>query len=194
LETLCLTYFILEILGRPMDKACDLLRAFNDRPERSNICMAVGTLRTRAHAEAVVALKPDFVVSAIFSRPVLDVAAEAGIPYVPAVSTLQGIHDVMEAFEELGLDLRVLKICPLDWVTVEVVDIMSAIFPGIAFCPTGTVQIADIADLKAKPWMGAAMERWFVPDELIFAHDWEAIRTILRTIEANAAQGIARRA
>jgi len=37
------------------------------------------------------------------------------------------------------------------------------------------------------------MERWFVPDELIHAEDWDAIRTILREIKELASEGESRR-
>lgn len=184
---------MLEILGRPMGKAIDLLASFNERPERSKVYTAIGTLKTRKDAEAVVALKPDLLVSAIFSRQVLDVAVDAGIDYLPAVSTLQDIQNVLEAFDEVGRELSILKVCPVEVVPIGMVNIMANIFPGIRFCPTGTIEIEDIPEWKAMPWMAAPMERWFVPDELIYAHDWDAIRGRLRKIKELAAEGVAKR-
>ncbi len=184
---------VLEILGRPMDDALELLAALNERPQRAKVFMAVGTVRTRDDAKRVVALKPDLVVSAAFSRRVLDVTVEAGIPYVPAISTLQDIQNVMDAYEEVGRELEVLKVCPADMTNIHFLSMYAGIFPGIKFCPTGNIEIQAIGEWKAMPWMGAPMERWFVPDELIHAEDWDAIRTILREIKELASEGESRR-
>jgi len=184
---------ILEILGRPMDDALKLLAALNERPQRKKVLMAVGTVRTRKDAERVVALKPDLVVSGAFSRRVLDVTVEAEIPYVPAISTLQDIQDVLDAYEEVGHELKVLKVCPVDLATINILSMYAGIFPGISFCPTGSIVVQDIAEWKAMPWMGAPMERWFIPDELIFAGDWDEIRVKLQEIRTQAQIGESQR-
>lgn len=184
---------ILEILGRPMDDALELLAQVNERPQRAKVFMAVGTVRTRDDAKRVVELKPDFVVSGAFSRRVLDVTVEAGIPYVPAISTLQDIQNVLDAFEDVGRELKVLKVCPADMTNIYFLSMYAGIFPGISFCPTGNIRLEDIPAWKAMPWMGAPMERWFIADELIHAEDWEAIRTRLREIKELARQGESQR-
>ncbi len=181
---------VLEILGRPMDDALKILAGVCERPERSKVFMAIGTVLTRSQAEQVVALKPDLVVSAAFSRRVLDVTVDAGIDYVPAVSSLQDIQDILDAYEDVGREVKVLKVCPVMLANIEMVSIFSAIFPGIKFCPTGTIELEDIATWKAMHWMGAPMERWFVPDSLIESHDWDAVRTKLRQIRVQAAAGV----
>ena len=187
------SYPVLEILGRPMEKALPLLHAFNERPERSRIAMAVGTILTRRHAEQAVAAKPDLLVSPAFSRRVLEVAVEAGIPYIPAVSTLQDIQDVLDAYEDVGWELRVLKACPLNWITPAIMDMIARIYPTITFCPTGTVELEDIPLLKARSWMGAPMEQWFLERAWIDDGNWDRVRERLREIRRLAEAGEANR-
>jgi len=132
-------------------------------------------------------------VSPAFSRHILDVAVEADIAYLPAVSTLQDIQNILEAYAEVGRELKVLKVCPVKIVTMEIAQMYANIFPGIVFCPTGTIEIEALSAWKANPWMGVAMEQWFVPTEVIQARDWDTARASLRKIKALAAEGVAQR-
>ena len=186
-------YPILEILGRPMDKALAILEELNARPQRSKVYMAIGTIITRSDAERVAALRPDLMVSPAFSRKVLEVAVQADIPYVPGISSLQDVQDVLDAFEDVGREVTVLKVCPVDLLGRDLVGVIGGIYPGIALCPTGTINMEDIPEWKAMPWMGAPMERWFVPDEMIHACDWDVIRSRLQEIKRLAAEGLSRR-
>jgi len=173
---------ILEILCRPLAEAADLLRQLNDMPQRTLAHVGLGTVKTRRDAEAIVDLRPDFIVSPAFSARVLAVAAEAGIPYIPGIITLQDVQDVLEAFEDHGLELKVLKVCPINILNYEYFEVLHGIYPGIVFCPTGTVTMATLPKWKSISYVGPAMENWFVPAEMLDAKDWPAARGRLAEI------------
>lgn len=176
-------YPAMEILCRPLPEALESLKALNDCSARNLVSIGLGTVRTEKDACAAVKVKPDFLVSAAFSRRVLAVAAEAAIPYIPVVSSLQDIQDVWEAFEDFGLELSVLKLCPVEGMTPNYIRCLCGCFPGITFCPTGTVPIKDIPRWRAIPGIGASIESKYVPGELIEQGDWAQVRQRLQCIK-----------
>ena len=176
------SYHALEVLARPIDRAVALLRALRQTPEGGLLRLGIGTVRTRADAEQAMTASPDFLVSPAFSHGVFDVALKAGIPYIPGVCTLQDVQNVMDAFEEAERPLEMLKLCPVCDLSMEYVAILGALYPGIVFCPTGTVTLEALPDWCRIPHIGPAMESEFVPPELIDAGDWDTVRECLRTV------------
>ena len=168
-------YPAMEILARPRHEGLELFRKLNDRPERKQLFVGLGTIKTGEDAREAVALQPDFLVSPAFSRRVLAVAVEAGIPYVPGVCMLQDVQNVLDAFEEVGWTVEVLKLCPVEVVTTYYVTMMAAIYPGIVFCPTGTITEENLPEWRSVPCIGPPMEL-FVPGEWIERGDWAAVR------------------
>ena len=168
-------YPALEILARPSDEGFELFRRLSDRPERRQLLLGLGTVKTEREAREAVVLRPDFLVSPAFSRRVLDVAVEAGVPYIPGVCMLQDVQNVLDAFEEVGRDVKVLKLCPVEVLTTYYVTMMAAIYPGIVFCPTGTITEENLPEWRSIPCIGPPMEL-FVPGEWLERGDWAAVR------------------
>ena len=185
-------YRILEILARPLDEAIELLKAAMDSPQRDHVWIGMGTVKTERDAKQVVELNPDFIVSPTFSARVLHVAAQAGIPYIPGVITLQDVQDILEAFEDEGLELKVLKVCPVNILNHDYFGILSEIYPGIVFCPTGTGGMETLSEWKKIPSVGPVMESLFVPPEMLDAQDWSVVRARLAEITAIAKQSTGR--
>ncbi|MBN1555370.1 MAG: bifunctional 4-hydroxy-2-oxoglutarate aldolase/2-dehydro-3-deoxy-phosphogluconate aldolase [Phycisphaerae bacterium] len=177
---------LLEILARPVEDALLLLRELNDRPQRANVRLAVGTLKRAAETRRFAELQPDMLVSPAFSRNILDVAAEFDLPYLPGVCTLQDIQDVIDAFDEVGRDVRILKLCPVEIMTWNYVRMISCIHPEITFCPTGTITLGDLSMWRSLPCIGPAMEDHFVPSEMIDTGDEIRIRRRLQEIRRMA--------
>ena len=96
-------------------------------------------------------MKPDFLVSPAFSQRVLDAALEAKIPYIPAVHTFQDVQDVIDAFDDRGVEVRLLKLCPVYGLTRDYVRSLCGCFPGIVFCPTGEITLENYYDWKSTP-------------------------------------------
>ena len=175
-------YPALEVLSRPPEQGFEVLRQINGRPERALVRWGLGTVTTEKVARQAASLRPDFLVSPAFSRRVLHVAAAEGLPYVPGVRTFQDVQDVLEAFEDEGLPLRVLKLCPIDGLSLDYVKMLSGCYPGILFCPTGEVTLDNYAHWRQLACIGAPLGSWFLPRELLEAGDWAAVRERLRSV------------
>lgn len=177
---------ILEILARPIGDAERLLGELNCRSQRRAVCVAVGTIKSRGDAERIVALRPDVLVAPTFSKAVLDVAVKNDLLYIPGVCTLQDIQNVIDAFDAVERKADILKLCPVEMMTWDYVQIVTAIYPGILFCPTGTVTLDTLPRWKSIRSIGPPMESSFVPDELIDKGRESAIRECLASIRTRA--------
>ncbi|HCK42765.1 MAG: hypothetical protein CMJ72_15670 [Planctomycetaceae bacterium] len=173
-------YPILELLGRPMDKAIEILHEINKRPERNIITWALGTVRSKTEAKAAVEVRPDLLVSPAFSRQVLDVAVAADIPYIPGVETFQDVQNVCDAFEEHHKDVEVLKLCPVYHLSAEYVGALCGCFPGIVYCPTGEITLENYLHWKSISGIVAPMGGQLVPHDWILRKEIHAIRNRLR--------------
>ncbi len=63
--------------------------------------------------------------------------------------------------------LKVLKIYPVDMLSFEIVQGMANTFPGITFCPTGTVPLETLPKWKKMPCIGAVMTSRIVPATIV---------------------------
>lgn len=176
----------LEVLARPLADALTTLREVFSRTERNLIYWGIGTLKTRADALEAAELRPDFFVSPAFSRRVLEVAVDRGIPYIPAVYTFQDVQNVIDAFDEFGLSVQLLKLCPVYGLTAEYVRSMAACFPGISFCPTGEITMENFAHWKRMPAIAAPMGSRLIPRDLLEQNDFVAVRHRLRQLREMA--------
>lgn len=172
-------YPVIEVLCRPAEQALPLVEELFESRHRHTIRWGIGTIRDAATAQRVVALRPDFMVSPAFSRRVLDVAVEAGVPYVPAVHTFQDVQDVLDAFDDHGLHVRVLKLCPIYGLSNDYVQSLRGCFPGITFCPTGEVTIENYATWRGMVGAGAPMGRRLIPPDAVACGDSKTITHLL---------------
>jgi 2-dehydro-3-deoxyphosphogluconate aldolase / (4S)-4-hydroxy-2-oxoglutarate aldolase len=187
-------YPALEVLARPLPEALAAMQEVNRRPQRHRVKWGVGTMRTAKDAQEVIALRPDFLVSPAFSPRVLDVAVAASIPYIPAVHTFQDVQNVLDAFEDRGLEVRLLKLCPVYGLTRDYVQSLCGCFPGISFCPTGEVTLENYLHWKSMPGIVAPMGSRLAPTALLQAGDWSAVRERLRLLRRMAEEAGRRRA
>lgn len=175
-------YPAIEILARPIEAALAVLEQVSLRPERQLLRWGIGTLRFERDAAAAATVTPDFLVSPAFSRGVLQVAVRARIPYLPAVQTFQDVQNVLEAFDEHGLEVKLLKLCPVFGLSRQYVEALCGCFPGILFCPTGEVLVENYIAWKSIPGIVAPMGSEFVPRALLESNDIAAIRSRLQQI------------
>lgn len=172
----------LEVLARPLAELLPTLREVFSRPQRNSVYWGIGTLKNRADALEAAELRPDFFVSPAFSRRVLEVAVECGIPYIPGVFTFQDVQNVIDVFDEFGLSVQILKLCPVFGLTAEYVRGMAGCFPGISFCPTGEITLENYSHWKRMPAITAPMGSRLIPRELIERKDFTAVRDRLRVL------------
>lgn len=179
-------YPALEVLARPLPEALATMQEVNRRPQRRKIKWGVGTMRTSRDAREMISLRPDFLVSPAFSLRVLDAAVEANIPYIPAVHTFQDVQNVLDAFEDRHLEVRLLKLCPVFGLTHEYVQALCGCFPGISFCPTGEITLENYPDWKSMPGIVAPMGSRMIPTALLQAGDWPAVHEHLHLLRRMA--------
>lgn len=173
-------YPCLELLSRPLDRAIQTFREIRTRPERRLVHWGIGTILTERAAQQAAELRPDFLVSPAFSQRVLKIASEAGIPYIPGVHSFQDVQDALEAFEEQGLKLKLLKLCPIYGLTSEYVAALCGCYPGILFCPTGEVTLENYREWKQMPGIAAPMGSRFIPQGALERGDFAEVRSRLR--------------
>jgi len=185
-------YPTLEILCRPPEEALSIVKELNTMPERKLIALGIGTVTSEQTARLAVELKPDFIVSPAFSRKVLAVAVEAGIPYIPGIEGFQEVQDVLDAFSDYGLPVEILKICPIINISPAYLTMLCNCYPGIRFCPTGDPKIESLetfVEWKKHPGIAAPMSAGFVPRKLLEEQDFDAVRQRLRYIRSLDYQG-----
>lgn len=172
----------IEVLARPLTDVLPTLREVFALPARKLVYWGIGTLKNRADALAAAELQPDFFVSPAFSRRVLEVAVDRGIPYIPAVHSFQDVQDVLDAFDEFGLSVQLLKLCPVYGLTAEYVRSIAACFPGILFCPTGEITLENYSQWKRMPAIAAPMGSRLIPRELLDRKDFVAVQHRLQAL------------
>lgn len=173
-------YPAIELLGRPSEQALAAMSRIVEAPQRSKLKWGIGTVRTHAAARQAVALRPDFIVSPAFSPRVLEMAVQANVPYIPGVHTFQDVQNVIEAFEEYELTVKVLKLCPVFGLSPDYIQALRGCFPGIVFCPTGEITFENYLEWKRIPGIVAPMGSQLVPRDWLDAGDFEAVRHRLR--------------
>lgn len=159
------------------------------------------TLRTRGALEAIKAIKasvPDavvgvgtvvrlqdvrsavdagarFAVSPGLSEELAKAAAEAKLPYMPAVQTGS---EIMTA-RRLGF--TTLKFFPARPAGgVAALKAFAPVFPDVAFCPTGGVGADDFREYLKLENVMAVGGSWMVPVELVRRRDWRGIEASAR--------------
>lgn len=179
-----------EILCRPIEPALQLMQAIARRPERKEVLVGLGTVRSAADAVRAVAVKPDFIVSPAFSRNVLQTAKRAGIPYLPGVSSFQDVQDVCDAYDEEKIPLKALKLVPVESMSRQYLDYLAGCFPGILYLPSGDPFIETRASTylswKSLPFIAAPMGANFIPRAWLEKGDMAKVRARLRALRALA--------
>lgn len=103
--------------------------------EMPNLHLGIGTIKTAAEATAFVEAGADFMVSPIVHPQVADIAARAGILWVPGCMTPTEIA-LAQAHQA-----KLIKIFPAAILGPEFVSAIRDLFPGQLFVPTGGVEL-----------------------------------------------------
>ncbi|MGV8878772.1 MAG: bifunctional 4-hydroxy-2-oxoglutarate aldolase/2-dehydro-3-deoxy-phosphogluconate aldolase [Sphingobacteriaceae bacterium] len=103
--------------------------------ELPNLHLGIGTIKTAAEATAFVEAGADFMVSPIVHPQVADIAAKAGILWVPGCMTPTEIA-LAQAHRA-----KLIKIFPAAILGPEFISAIRELFPGQLFVPTGGVEL-----------------------------------------------------
>jgi 2-dehydro-3-deoxyphosphogluconate aldolase/(4S)-4-hydroxy-2-oxoglutarate aldolase len=105
--------------------------------ESPDLYLGIGTIKSRTEAEAFIAAGADFIVAPIINPEVGEVAAKAGLLWIPGCMTPSEIYKAQE------LKAAVIKIFPANILGPEFVSSIKELFQGQLFIPTGGVEIEE---------------------------------------------------
>jgi 2-dehydro-3-deoxyphosphogluconate aldolase/(4S)-4-hydroxy-2-oxoglutarate aldolase len=105
--------------------------------EAPDLYLGIGTVKSKAEAEAFVKAGADFIVAPIINPEVGEVAAKAGLLWIPGCMTPSEIYKAQEH------QAMVIKIFPANILGPEFVSSIKELFQGQLFIPTGGVEIEE---------------------------------------------------
>lgn len=124
-----------------------------------------------------------FAVTPGCTSALLATAVEAGIPVLPGVMTPS------EALSVLAAGFDHLKLFPAGPAGgVALLKALAGPLPQLRFCPTGGVNLNNLADYLALPNVVCVGGSWLAPADKVKAGDWAAIRTLAQQAVAAASK------
>jgi 2-dehydro-3-deoxyphosphogluconate aldolase / (4S)-4-hydroxy-2-oxoglutarate aldolase len=137
--------------------------------------VGVGTVVRLQDVRSAVDAGARFAVSPGLSEELAKTAADAKLPYMPAVQTGS---EIMTA-RRLGF--TTLKFFPARPAGgVAALRAFAPVFPDVAFCPTGGIGADDVRDYLKLENVVAVGGSWMVPADLVKKQDWRAIERSAR--------------
>jgi len=135
--------------------------------------VGVGTLSTAAQITAARHAGAQFGVSPGLTLDLSAAARDADWPFLPGVMTPA---ELMQA-REWGFDCC--KLFPANIAGgTAMLKALHAVFPDVAFCPTGGIQQDNAPQYLALPNVLCVGGSWVTPPELVKARDWAAIEDL----------------
>lgn len=132
--------------------------------------VGAGTVRNPADVLAAQQAGARFLVSPGFTPALAQAAQQAGLPWLPGVSTASEIMAAMDA----GLQaLKFFSAMPAGGAAM--LKAWSGPFPEAHFCPTGGINAANAQEFLALPNVDCVGGSWLVPAEALVRQDWQAI-------------------
>jgi len=132
--------------------------------------VGAGTVRNPADVLAAQQAGARFLVSPGFTPALAQAAKQAGLPWLPGVSTASEIMAAMDA------GLQALKFFPaMPAGGSAMLKAWSGPFPEAHFCPTGGINAANAQEFLALPNVDCVGGSWLVPAEALMRQDWQAI-------------------
>jgi 2-dehydro-3-deoxyphosphogluconate aldolase / (4S)-4-hydroxy-2-oxoglutarate aldolase len=132
--------------------------------------VGAGTVLGKNDFEAARDAGAHFAVSPGSSAALLETGRSCGMPFLPGVITPSEVMAAAAA----GYD--VLKFFPAaQGGGVDMLKAFAGPFPGVKFCPTGGISLANAPDFLALPNVCCVGGSWITPAEAIRASDWSTI-------------------
>lgn len=137
--------------------------------------IGAGTVINAEQYDAAVAAGAKFVISPGYSRHLLKHGQAAKVPLIPGVCTPSEIITALE----LGYDH--LKFFPAEANGgAAALQAIAAPLPQVRFCPTGGINLNNVASYINLPCVASVGGSWMIPDELIIAGDWQQISKLAK--------------
>jgi len=152
--------------------------------ELPEVVVGAGTVRAPADITHAVRAGAHFLVSPGAPPTIMDAAADATVPFLPAVATATELM----ALAERGFDF--LKFFPAEAAgSIAALKSFAGPFSDVRFCPTGGVGAGNAAAYLALPNVACVGGSWVAPDEAVAAGDWGRIEALAREASGFGAEG-----
>jgi len=153
--------------------ALDCIRAIKAEVEGANV--GAGTILTPAQFDEAIAAGASFMVSPGASPKLLAHAAGSPVPLLPGVAT------ATEAMTLLEAGYGAAKFFPAEQAGgAAYIKALASPLPGLVFCPTGGVNLANAPTYLALPNIVCVGGSWVAPAKAVAAGDWEQVTTVAR--------------
>lgn len=140
-----------------------------------DVMIGVGTVINTKQYDASVERGAQFAISPGASLNLLNHCKNGAIPFIPGTATPS---EMMTALE-LGFDH--LKFFPAEANGgTKTLSAISAALPQIKFCPTGGINIINVADYLKLPCVATVGGSWMLPNDAVKAKDWNKITELSR--------------
>ena len=135
--------------------------------------VGAGTVTNAAQYRAVVEAGAQFIVSPGATSALISEAKKYHADFLPGVATPSELMALMEA------GINTCKFFPAEvYGGTAALKALGGPFPQAAFCPTGGVSLANLADYLALPNVLCVGGSWMLPADRIAAADWAAITAL----------------
>ncbi|HEY9840738.1 MAG TPA: bifunctional 4-hydroxy-2-oxoglutarate aldolase/2-dehydro-3-deoxy-phosphogluconate aldolase [Candidatus Obscuribacterales bacterium] len=140
------------------------------------VWIGAGTVITAADAEVALEHGARFLVSPGLNPEVAQVAASAGVPYLP------GVLSPSEAMQALALGLKLLKLFPASLGGPAYLQQLKGPFPQLRWLVTGGVRLEDLPDWRRAGALAIGYGPRLVSARHLQSHDWNAVAAELGAI------------
>ncbi|MEU2870358.1 bifunctional 4-hydroxy-2-oxoglutarate aldolase/2-dehydro-3-deoxy-phosphogluconate aldolase [Streptomyces olivoreticuli] len=153
--------------------ALDAIRAV--ATEVPEAVVGAGTVLTSNQAEAATAAGARFLVSPGWTERLLAAAQEAGVPFLPGVSTASEVMALLER------GVREMKFFPAEAAGgTAFLKSLAGPLPAARFCPTGGIGPDTARDYLALPNVGCVGGTWMLPADALAGRDWARVTELAR--------------
>jgi 2-dehydro-3-deoxyphosphogluconate aldolase/(4S)-4-hydroxy-2-oxoglutarate aldolase len=151
--------------------AVDAIRRIRNEVPAATV--GAGTVLTPELGEEAIAAGASFIVSPGMTPRLIEAADRWPVPYLPGVAT------VSEAMALFDLGYKVLKFFPAEPAGgAAYLKALVAPLPGVLFCPTGGIDIANARDYLMLPNVAAVGGSWLAPSKLVTRGEFNAITAL----------------
>lgn len=145
------------------------------RAEVPELLTGAGTILSAKDANNAKAAGAQFLVSPASTPDLLKAMLNTELALAPGVATPSEMAMALE------LGLTELKFFPAHLAGgIEMLKALAGIFQQVKFCPTGGVQLNNLADFLALPNVFVAGGSWLSPKDLVQQQNWAAITELTR--------------
>ena len=163
---------VLEVVLRT-DAALDCLEAIAKEFPQAHV--GAGTVLSADQSKEVIRRGASFIVSPGLDAASVKVAADAGLPILPGIST------ATELQQAWNMGLRTVKLFPASLVGgPKMIKALSSVFRDVKFMPTGGVNPANLNEYLAVPAVLACGGSWLTPADAIAKGDFGAITKLAK--------------